>query len=185
MSLPHPITGIHRLVPDTFSRFFIEDVRPLRRLDASVKHKTITKEGFIVMAKKHTARCACGYVHFEFDTDPEFIATCHCLDCKKSGGGEASVFFAVPEEDLIITSGEVKPFHYTADSGKGLDRNFCPTCGARLFTSNLGAFPGLVFVTLASLDDPTGIEPKLEMYVKRRLPWQKAMNVPQWEAMPG
>jgi hypothetical protein len=136
------------------------------------------------MAKKHTARCACGYVTFEFDTDPDFVATCHCLDCKKSGGGEASVIFAVPEDDFTITSGEVKPFHYTANSGKGVDRNFCLACGARLFTTNLGAYPGLVFVALGSLDDPTGIEPKLEMFVRRRLPWVKQLDVPQWQNMP-
>ena len=29
------------------------------------------------MAKKYTARCACGAVKFEFDTDPTFIAVCH------------------------------------------------------------------------------------------------------------
>ena len=32
------------------------------------------------MAKKHSGRCACGSVTFEFDTDPDFIAICHCLD---------------------------------------------------------------------------------------------------------
>ena len=24
---------------------------------------------------------------------------CHCLDCKKSSGGEAATFFGVPEDD--------------------------------------------------------------------------------------
>jgi len=48
------------------------------------------------MAKKHTARCACGAVKFEFNTDPTFVAVCHCLDCKKSSGGEAATFFGVP-----------------------------------------------------------------------------------------
>src|SRR5262245_54533614 len=48
------------------------------------------------MAKKHTAQCACGAIKFEFNTDPTFIAVCHCLDCKKSSGGEAATFFGVP-----------------------------------------------------------------------------------------
>ena len=39
------------------------------------------------MPKKHKAQCACGAVKFEFDTDPTFVAVCHCLDCKKSSGG--------------------------------------------------------------------------------------------------
>lgn len=109
---------------------------------------------------------------------------CHCLDYKKSGGGEAAIVFAVPEADFTITRGKVKPFHYIANSGKGVDRNFCSDCGARLFTTHLGAYPGLVFVALGSLDDPKGIEPKLEMFTRRRLPWVKPLEVPQFENMP-
>jgi len=64
------------------------------------------------MAKKYTARCACGDVkfEFEFDTDPTFIAICHCLDCKKASGGEAATFFGVPEKDFTPISGEPKAF---------------------------------------------------------------------------
>lgn len=137
------------------------------------------------MAKKHRARCACGAVQFEFDTDPDFIAVCHCRDCKKASGGEAATFFGVPEDDFTLTSGTPRAFHYVAESGKGLDRNFCPECGSRVYTSNLESFPGLVFVTLGSLDDPSGIEPGLEMFVKRRLDWATPLEMPQFQAMPG
>ena len=95
------------------------------------------------MTRKYTGRCACGAVTFEFDKDPEFIANCHCLDCKKASGGEVATFFSVPEEDFTLIDGVPTAFHYVGDSGKGLDRNFCPTCGARLFTNNLGEFSWL------------------------------------------
>lgn len=137
------------------------------------------------MGKKHTARCACDAVKFEFDTDPDFIAMCHCLDCKKASGGEAAVFFGVPADDFTLTSGEVRPFHYIANSGGHLDRNVCVVCGARLFTSNLDTFPGTIFVQLGSLDDKGGFAPKLEMFTKRRLAWVKPLDLPQFEAMPG
>jgi uncharacterized membrane protein YeiH len=43
------------------------------------------------MAKKYTAQRACGAVKFEFNTDPTFIAVCHCLAeddfTPNSGGG--------------------------------------------------------------------------------------------------
>src|SRR5215475_12572249 len=71
------------------------------------------------MAKKHTAQCACGAVKFEFNTDPTFVAVCHCLDCKKSSGGEAATFFGVPR--MITTSGiwgmsnEDRPFRRDCD----------------------------------------------------------------------
>ena len=138
----------------------------------------------IEMAKKHTAQCACGDIKFEFNTDPGFVAICHCLDCKKASGGEAATFFGVPEDDFTLLSGKPKSFHYTAQSGKGLDRNFCPNCGARVFTSNLESFPGTVFVTLGSLDHPEEIVPKMEMFTKRRLKWAEALDMPQFENMP-
>jgi hypothetical protein len=137
------------------------------------------------MTKKYAGRCACGTVTFAFDKDPEFIANCHCLDCKKASGGEAATFFGVPEDDFTLLSGGPKKFHYTAASGKGLDRNFCPDCGARLYSTNLESFPGLVFVTLGSLDRPELIAPKLEMFTKRRLKWNRPLDLPQFDGMPG
>lgn len=136
------------------------------------------------MSKKHTAQCACGAIKFEFDTDPDFIAICHCLDCKKASGGEAATWFGIPQNDLTLTAGATRAYAYIADSGKKLERNFCPKCGARLYTSNLESFPDMVFVQLGSLDDPGNIVPKLEMFVKRRLPWMKPLDMPQFEEMP-
>jgi hypothetical protein len=137
------------------------------------------------MAKKYTAQCACGAVKFEFDTDPDFIANCHCLDCKRASGGEMATFFGVPEDDFNLVAGKPKAHHYVAASGKGLDRNFCPDCGSRLFTTNLESFPGMVFVMLGSLDRPELIAPKLEMFTKRRLKWNKPLDLPQYDSMPG
>jgi len=137
------------------------------------------------MPKKYTGGCACGAVTFEFDTDPEFVANCHCLDCKRASGGEMATFFGVPADDFTLLSGNPGAFHYVAESGKGLDRNFCPACAARVFSSNLESFPGTVFVQLGSLDHPEMIAPKLEMFVKRRLAWNKPLDLPQFEGMPG
>jgi hypothetical protein len=135
---------------------------------------------------KHRARCACGTVKFEFNTEPSFVAICHCLDCKKASGGEAATWFGIPADDFTLTAGQncIKAFSYVADSGKKLDRNFCLECGARLFTSNLEGFPGTTFVQLGALEDPTGIKPVLEMFVKRRLAWQKPLDLPQFSDMP-
>ncbi len=83
-----------------------------------------------------------------------------------------------------MLSGTPKSFLYVAESGKKLKRNFCPDCGARLFTTNLETFPGLVFVMLGSLDRPADIVPRVEMFTKRRLAWAKPLDVPQFSDMP-
>ena len=136
------------------------------------------------MPKKFTGQCACAAVKFEFNTDPAFIANCHCNDCKRASGGEMATFFGIPEDDFTVVSGKTKAFHYVANSGKGLDRNFCPECGSRLFTTNLESFPKTVFVQLGCLDQPNLIVPRLEMFTKRRLAWNKPLDMPQFEDMP-
>ena len=136
------------------------------------------------MAKKYAGRCACGSVQFEFDTDPGFIAVCLCRDCKNGWGGVGATLLGGPGDDFTLISGSPRSFHYIAESGKGLDRNFCPDCGARLFTSNLETFPGTVFIMLGSLDDPTTIVPGVEMFTKRRLDWASPLDMPQFDGMP-
>ena len=136
------------------------------------------------MAKKHTGRCACSAVQFEFDSEPSFIANCHCLDCKKASGGEAATFFSVPSDDFTLLRGNPKGFGYVAASGKRLERMFCSECGARLYTRNLESFPGMVFVTIGSLDNPGSFAPAVEMFTKRRLDWAKALELPQYTDMP-
>ena len=55
---------------------------------------------------------------------------------------------------------------------------------ARLFTTNLVSFPQTVFATIGSLDQPDGVEPDLEMFIKRRFKWTKPLDVPQFTDMP-
>ena len=53
-----------------------------------------------------------------------------------------------------------------------------------MFTTKLEGFPGKVFVTIGSLDNPKGIAPVLEMFTKRRLEWARPLDLPQFENMP-
>ncbi|HTV17864.1 MAG TPA: GFA family protein [Polyangiaceae bacterium] len=137
------------------------------------------------MTKKFSAQCACGKIKFEVETDLSLVANCHCRDCKRASGGEMATVFGVPAAGFTLLSGTPKAFTYTADSGKKLDRNFCPDCGARLFTSNLEGMPGLLLVAIGSLDHPEGIAPALELFTQRRLDWMKPLDVPQFAGMPG
>ena len=64
------------------------------------------------MSKKYTGHCACGQVTYGFDTEPTFIANCHCTDCKRASGGEMATFAAVPETDFTVMGGNTKSFSY-------------------------------------------------------------------------
>ncbi len=102
-------------------------------------------------------------MNFGFGTEPDFVAVCHCLDCKRASGGEAAIFFGIPQDDFTLLSGQPKAEYYIADSRKKLDRNFYRTCG---------------------LDRPDVIQPKLEMFPKRRLKWAKPLDLSRFDGMP-
>ena len=59
-----------------------------------------------------------------------------------------------------------------------------PSVARGFFSKLLESFPGLVFVQQGSLDHPELVEPKLEMFTKRRLKWVKPLDVPQFTDMP-
>src|SRR6478752_4283230 len=113
------------------------------------------------MAEKYTGQCACGAVKFELNlkAHPSFIANCNCRDCQRASGGAMATFFGLPQDEFVLLRGNPKPYSYVAESGKTLQRNFCPDCGSRLFTDKLESFPGTVFVMVGSLDDSDGIAP--------------------------
>ena len=94
------------------------------------------------MTKKHTGRYAWGAVKFEFDTNPTFVAVCHCLDCKKASGGEAATFFGVPEDDSTLISGDPKAFHYIAQSGQGPRSKLLPAMRRQGVQQPPGKLPG-------------------------------------------
>ena len=109
------------------------------------------------MTKKYTGHCACGQVTYGFDTEPNFIANCHCTDCKRASGGEMATFVAVPDTDFTVFGGTTRSFSYGPDTetcaGQGLDRVFCTNCGSRVFTNNLKDGSGIVFGLLREFCD--------------------------------
>ena len=141
------------------------------------------------MSKKYTGRCACGQVTYGFDSEPTFVANCHCTDCKRASGGEMATFVLVPDTDFTLFSGTTRSFSYGPNTetcaGTGLDRVFCTNCGSRIVSNRLNDFPGHVFVqegTLDRLDE--WFAPQVEIYTWSREPWMPALDVPQFDHAP-
>jgi hypothetical protein len=126
------------------------------------------------MSKKYTGHCACDQLAYGFDTEPTFVANCHCTDCKRASGGEMATIASVPDTDFTVFSGNPKSFSYGPNTekcaGKGLDRVFCANCDSRVASNNLKDCPGYVFVqegTRDRLDE--WFAPKAEIfYVESR-----------------
>lgn len=119
-----------------------------------------------------TGGCLCGYVRYECTAEPEGATYCHCDDCRRTTGSVFNVGVRVRAASLAVTSGQVKSYTKTADSGNSITRQFCPECGSPLFTRS-PVHPDYVFVKAGSLDDPNVVEPVDQIWTSRQVPWAR------------
>jgi hypothetical protein len=100
-----------------------------------------------------------------------------------------ATFVAVPDTDFTVMSGDTRSFVYGPSTetcaGQGLDCVFCTNCGSRVFTNNLRAGSGIVFVqegTLDRLDEWSA--PEVEIFTWSRLPWMPPLDLQQFDHPP-
>ena len=77
---------------------------------------------------KHRGTCLCGAVRVVAQTKSNSIGACHCVMCRKWGGGP--LFAAECESDVNFEGAE---YISTFDSSDWAERGFCQKCGTHLF----------------------------------------------------
>lgn len=124
--------------------------------------------------------CLCDAIAYEIVGDPVMTALCHCPSCRRASGAPVVAWALVQQDALSIVRGRPATFA----SSDGVTRSFCGACGTTLFYEAV-AMPGLVDVTIASLDDPAGLAPQMHIWHEHRLPWlAEAENMPKFDALP-
>lgn len=127
--------------------------------------------------------CLCGAVTYEATGDPVVALQCHCLDCQKASGAAHVAFAAFPEAAVTI-KGKLQSFETKADSGKTSRRYFCPSCGSWIAGRPESA-PGVVALSMATMDGPVSIPIQFRVFDKRRRPWDVVdPALPAFPAMP-
>jgi hypothetical protein len=113
--------------------------------------------------------CLYGKVRYSADAEPAFVGLCHCKDCQKETGTAFNVVVGIPMPALSL-QGALKTFTSPGGSGKEVHRRFCPECGT-VILSEPDAFSGVAIIRAGTLDDPSGLEPKMEIYCDSAQPW--------------
>ena len=110
--------------------------------------------------------CLCGATRYVVTGEPYVVALCHCSMCRRAGGAPLVAWALFQLDNLTFTKG--KPAAYA--SSKGVERGFCGKCGTPLtYTGEL--IPGLVDITVGSMDDPSALPPQMHIWDSKRLPW--------------
>jgi hypothetical protein len=119
--------------------------------------------------RKIAGNCLCGKTSYSANTEPIFVAVCHCKNCQKQTGTAFSIIVGVQKADLHL-SGPTKTFRDKGDSGKAVFRNFCGECGSPV-TTEAESSPGLVFIKAGTLNDTSWLDPKIHIYCESAQPW--------------
>lgn len=132
-----------------------------------------------------TGGCSCGAVRFSFPRTAVLSAAhCHCRDCQRATGSAFATFCFVPEAAFMI-EGEPKGYTVHGESGQGVVRSFCPTCGSQLF-SQVEVMPGVYFVKAGVLDDASWVEPASSYWASSAQPWcTPNPDIPAHDKNPG
>ena len=124
--------------------------------------------------------CQCGQVRYAIAGEPVFAAICHCSMCRRAHAAPA-VAWAMFQESQVIFS-KARPQNYS--SSAQAQRGFCPTCGTQIsFTARF--LPGLINITIGSLDQPESIKPTLHYWHSKHLSWADySDNLPRYPELP-
>lgn len=124
----------------------------------------------------------CGAVRYEISGEPQHVALCHCIDCRKSAGAPAVAWAAFAEDEFTLKLGELTTFN---SSGSAM-RSFCPRCGTGIAYRNADMLPGIVDIQAATLDDPDALPVQAHIQTAERIGWMaNAHELPQFERYPG
>jgi hypothetical protein len=70
----------------------------------------------------------------------------------------------------LTVTGQTKTFHDTGDSGKAVDRRFCPECGSPI-VSEVAVMPDIAFIKAGTLDETQWLAPTMEVYCASAQGW--------------
>ena len=103
------------------------------------------------MTTRHAA-CSCGQLHLTIEGESARISMCHCRACQRRTGAAFGNQARFRREQVTVT-GQATAWNRTAESGKAVTFDFCPTCGSTVYWES-ESFPGYVIVAIGNFADP-------------------------------
>ena len=136
------------------------------------------------MTAPFSGGCVCGAIRYECQAEPIVVAHCHCTDCQKTSGAQASTNVLVPKPAFKVSKGATAQYVTKADSGNTVTRHFCATCGSNLWSVPNG-IPDLLVIKAGTLDDPSWLQPAMNIFCESAQPWaQMSDALPKFPKMP-
>lgn len=118
----------------------------------------------------HEGGCLCGAVRYRALGNPVAVSICHCTNCQRNSGSAFSVNAIFPKDAVSVT-GTPRSYIDKGDTGAGVERLFCETCGTPLESRSIMSSVAHTVIKAGTFDDPAPFVPDSEVYCKSALPW--------------
>jgi hypothetical protein len=133
----------------------------------------------------HEGQCFCGAVRYRVRGDAVWKAGCTCNTCVRMHAAPYVVWAGFDRTDYQLTAGEPVAFR----SSPHVVREFCPACGTTLTygkesrgNAELEEAACIIYVAVASLDDPGAYPPDEVVHARERIGWfQPGGDIPVHE----
>ncbi len=121
------------------------------------------------VSRERTARCGCGNLTVTTSGEPSEVHACSCLNCQRESGS-AFTYGAIYPEAAVSIAGERRVWRRNVDSGRWIETEFCPTCGATVL-ARMEYSPGTLSVPVGCFADPDFAKPEGLYWASRRHHW--------------
>ncbi len=118
----------------------------------------------------YSGSCFCGAVKYRLESAPMFVNCCHCTECRRQTGSAFAINAVIETDRITLLEGAPVPVTVPSESGRPHDIYRCPVCQSALW-SDYGRRPGLRFVRVATLDDPSALPPQAHIFTRSKLSW--------------
>ena len=102
--------------------------------------------------------------------EPVLTAVCHCRACQKQTSLAFSVLVVLPKGSLRFEGPGLSAFEHLGGSGQPVTRKFCPRCGSPV-VADVAVTPGWEWLMAGTLDDPSWLEPQMNIWCSSAQPW--------------
>ena len=111
--------------------------------------------------------CLCRAIRYRVSGTPITTTLCHCASCRRASGGTNVAWAVFAKGDFEWLSGEPALF----SSSPGIRWLFCASCGS-LVGYRRDSRPEHMDITTASLDEPNGYPPQVEIWIGEKIDWE-------------
>lgn len=124
--------------------------------------------------------CQCGAIRYQISGEPIMAAICHCSMCRRANAAPTVAWAMYDRSQVTFIKGSPTIYKSSSEAQRG----FCQVCGTQVsFTADY--IPGLIDITIGSLDRPEMVTPTLHYWDSQRLPWVRISDeLPKFPEFP-